>query len=179
MKKAFLCSIVFLLSTYVLVAQAKEAQPGNIYRNVKVRYHTGEYFKVKDFMLVNDSIVSFINPQSNEQITMNASNINYISIANGSYAGEYALYGGLLGFVSTLSAWSSSSQQYGYVPFDVVAPVMAGFTVGFGAIGALIGVFNVKYKRLYLPTKSNAVNYYITPNINNQFCGVSLVCKIN
>ncbi len=168
-----------MLCIYSVIAQSNEVRIGNTYRSVKIRLNNGEYIKAKDFVLLNDSTFTYQNSSSEVQTNMNASQINYISVINGSYAGEYALYGGLLGLSSTIYAWAETSSQYGGVPFESVAPIMLGFTVGFGAIGALIGVCNVKYKRLYLPTKSNAYNYYITPNFNSQFCGVSLVMQIN
>ena len=178
MKKLFLLSIVCFLSLSSATAQYTEVRIGDIYKNVKIRYNTGEYVKAKDFVLLNDSTITFVNSESNILTNMNASKINYVSIINGSYAGEYALYGGLLGLSSMVYAWAETSNQYGYVPLETVAPLMLGFTVGFGAIGALIGVCNVKYKRLYLPTKSSTYNYYMTPAFDKQFCGVSLVCQI-
>ena len=178
MKKIFLFSIVYVLCAYSVTALTNEVNIGDTYSSVKIRYNNGEYIKAKDFILVNDSTITFLNSESNAQTNMNASKINYVSIVNGSYAGEYALYGGLLGLSSTLYAWAETSSQYGDVPFETVAPIMVGFTLGLGAIGALVGACNLKYKRLYLPTKSNSYNYYITPNLNSQFVGVSLVCQI-
>ncbi len=178
MKNLFLIFLFSLLFTNYIFSQSREVQAGNIYKSVKIRFNNGELKKAKNFIYLNDSTISFINSESNVQTNIESSKINYISVINGDYAGEYALYGGLIGLTSTLYAWADTSQRYGYVPFDVLAPVMLGFTVGCGAIGALIGVCNPKYKRLYLPTKTNSLNYYLTPNINSQFCGLSLVCQL-
>ena len=78
--------------------------------------------------------------------------------------------------MAALIAWASvTADPYTTVDNSMVAPVFIGCTLGCGAVGALIGAFSYKWKRLYFQSKDLSTTYLVYPRFENGTYGMGLL----
>jgi hypothetical protein len=162
--------VVFICS----LSYSAIAQKGKLYLEPTKHYSKGSiYIKrnlipitAKNISLANDTILNYTDATTGEVKAINPynSSVNYIKVKAGTRVGEFALLGAALGLTSSLVAWLSTGYDYGFEETaDIGLILTAGFTVGFGAIGGVVGMFTPKYRNLYLKDKYNAYRLEISP----------------
>jgi hypothetical protein len=153
------------------------AQKAKRYMEVNKTYSKGNiYIKkslvpigAKSLKLVNDTILQYTESQTGQakSLDVSAASVNYVKMRVGTKAGEFALYGAGLMFLSSLygvlSAEKSSLDMNGETSDINWVPFVAGFTVGGAAIGGLIGLCCPKYKNLYFKNRFTTYTFKISP----------------
>lgn len=162
-----------------LFAQRNYAEIGKNYNSVQIYPKKSEVFTARNFKMLNDSVVNFtrISPYSKE--TLDISKINFISVKKGNHALSYGLIGAGIGFVFVVNGilkFNNSNLVYNLTE-DEFIPVAIGGTLGFAAIGTLIGLSVPKWKNLFLPTNSTSFNFFIEPEIHSRYCGIHFACN--
>jgi hypothetical protein len=119
--------------------------------------------------LVNDTILQYTDKISGvaKSLNVSANSVNYVKMRVGTKAGEFALYGAGIMFLSSLygvlTAEKSSVDVYGETSDINWVPFIVGFTVGGAAIGGLVGLCCPKYKNLYFKDKYTTYTFKISP----------------
>jgi hypothetical protein len=173
--KNLIVLIVVMLSFNLVMAQKQYLDTNKTYSTAKI-YQKGksEVLKVSNLKFVNDTLLQYqeFNSNINKQEPFLTSNVRYIAVKSGTYAGSYALYGGAVGLLSSLIAVLETDPlgESGINWF----PFVAGFTAGGAVIGGLIGACNPKWKTLYIQNKATSYNINISPNINSYYCGIGI-----
>ena len=171
--KKFSFLLLVLFFTISSFAQEKYVQINKNYSSARIRQKNNKILKVHNLRLTNDTIVSFKVSGSPLTMQLPVDKINYVTVKNGSKALSYGLEGAGIGLFSvgiTHLIYSSDSQYDGFN----WAPMYIGFTVGCGAIGAIIGAFSYKWKKLYFHDKSTA-SLMFYPNIQPNSYSIGIV----
>lgn len=167
--------LVLLFSVQTVMAQKKYMDANLTYNNAKI-YQKGksEVLRVTNLKVKNDSLVQFQELVNGNKITDQLPNtdIRYISVKSGNYAGTYAVYGGAIGLLSSLIA-VLENEPYGNSGF-YWTPFILGFTGGGAIIGGLVGVLSPRWKTLYVPKQLSTYNIDFTPNVNKYYCGLGV-----
>jgi len=164
---------VFLFSA-ALFAQKEYIEKNKKYSLARVYQKNKKTLKVNNLQLINDSIMTYKIVGSQQQKQVLISELKYVSVKTGSHALTYGLIGagsGLLG--SLLGVASVKTDPYLGDSEVNYAPIVIGITVGFGAIGAIIGAFNYKWKRLYFVDNSST-SFLMYPSFQGNSYGLTL-----
>ncbi len=162
--------VVFICSTSYPIT----AQKGKLYLESNHEYSKGSIFikrslnpiTAKSISLANDTILNYTDAITGEVKSINPynSSVNYIKVKAGTRVGEFALLGAALGLSSSLVAWLKTGSDLGFEETaDISLILTAGFTIGFGAIGGIVGIFTPKYRNLYIKDKFTAYHLEILP----------------
>jgi hypothetical protein len=169
--KNIIIIIAIMLSINTAMAQKEYLDVNKTYTTAKI-YQKGKasVLKVSNLKLVSDTLLLF--QQSNKQEQFLTSDVRYISVKSGTYAGTYALYGGAVGLLSSILAVLETDPMgesgINWIPF------IGGFTAGGAVLGLLIGSTQSKWKTLYMQDKRISYNLRITPNLNTNYCGLGI-----
>ena len=166
---------VFLIGVVPVFAQKEYLQPGKKYSNVKVYTNDYKTIKVSSLKQINDSVDEFIGLSNNtEQLSLN--NIKYLSVRRSSHALSYGLIGGGIGLFSSALAAADARAKYPDVKFNSASFIL-GFTLGCGAVGAIIGAMYPNWKRVYI--KDNRISLYgISTYYQNKMLIINLIITI-
>jgi hypothetical protein len=177
MKMTFaLC--LFILTTGLIKAQTNYLDKGKQYSLVRIYSKHDGVLKAKNLEIANDSIVSFARVGSNSIENMKVTNVNFVSVKEGTHAIKYGLYSAGIGFLIVGSSVLLAISDPNYVDSgENVAGIIVVSTLGFAAVGAIIGSFSGNWKRHYIRSHLTAYRYSITPNLNNKSFGINLACK--
>ncbi len=172
MKKfSFLLLVLFFCIS--LFAQEEYMQKNKNYSSARIRQKNNKILKVRNLKLINDTIISYKVSGSPLTLQLPVDEINYVTVKKGSKALSYGLWGAGIGLFSVGITHLIYSSDPLYDGFNW-APMYIGFTVGCGAIGAVIGAFSYKWKRLYFHDKSTA-SLMIYPNIQPNSYRIGIV----
>lgn len=142
------------------VSTGSHAQTATVYANGNV-YMAGnprKLVKAGDLSIVDQSL-NFTNRRTKQHAQLDLSQIHKVRVIEGSYAGEYALYGGLsmaaLSWLSLLQA-KADLEADGYDTSGeggFEAKLVLGFTAAGALIGGIWGAKTPKWKTLYTGKK--------------------------
>jgi len=174
---------ILLLSLMVLFCLSLSAQKQKEYIQKKINYSVARIYKknykiikVNNLKMINDTTITFNAVGSAKDNQIPVSELRYISVRDGSRALTYGLIGAGTGLLTSLIAYASvSADPSSNVDNSKIAPVFIGFTVGFGALGAIIGAFSYKWKRLYFQSKDLSTTYIVYPRFENGSYGLGLL----
>lgn len=177
MKKIPLLTLLILLGVSVSAQRQKEyIQKKKNYSVARLYKKNYKIIKVHNLEMINDTTMTFNAIGSAKENQIPISDLRYISVHDGSRALTYGLIGAGTGLLTSLIAYASvSADPYASVDQSKVAPVFIGFTVGFGALGAIIGAFSYKWKRLYFQSKDLSTAYIVYPRFENGSYGLGLL----
>jgi hypothetical protein len=176
--KNYILIISVLLITNSLYAQRQYLDKNKIYPTAKIyQKNKSEVLKVSNLKIQNDTLILFQGgPSGLMQLT--SSNVRYIAIKKGTYAGTYALAGGGIGLLSSLYGVLSVKSDPTLDDTGVNwAPFVIGFTAGGTALGALIGATKTKWQNYYIKDNKTSFTLRVSPNYSKNYCGVSV--KLN
>ena len=179
--KNFILLITIVLLANTIQAQRQYFDKDKIYPTVKI-YQKGksEVLKVSNLKLINDSLLQFQELKTGTYKVQQylTSDVRYIAVKNGTYAGRYAAIGGGFGLLSAIYGVLSVKNDPTLDDSDVNwTPFVVGFTAGGAALGALIGATKSKWKILYIPDNKTSYILNISPYFANNYCGIGL--KVN
>ena len=175
MKKIYLIALL-LFAGNLLFSQINFLEKGKNYSFAKVYPKDKMVFKVRNLQLLNDSTITFHNIKTSSSGMLLSDEVNSVSVKKGSYAAVYGASGALIGLLSSLLAVAQVKTDPYLNDSDTdYTPIIIGFTVGCGAIGAVIGALSPKWKRLYMPEKPMAGRIMVNPNLSYKYYGVQLV----
>ena len=173
---------IFLISIFLsitLIAQKEYVEKNKTYSLARVYLKNNKIFKVNNLQLENDSTLTFkiIGTQAKSQHVV--ADVKYVSVKSGSHALEYGLIGagsGLLGSLLGVAQVEADPMTSGT---DVNnAPIVIGITAGFGVIGAFIGAFSYKWKRLYLHSNEDKLSFIVYPQLKNNIYGIGIFINL-
>lgn len=174
-KSAFLI-VLFIFAVIILNAQKEYIENNKNYSVARVYHKNYKIIKVNNLELVNDSLMTFKAVGSSKEEQLPVTDVRYISVRHGSMALTYGLIGAGTGLLSSLIAVAAVSVDPSVDDSNVnYAPIIIGFTFGFGALGAIIGAFNYKWKRLYFESKDLTTNVIIYPSFNRNTYGFGVL----
>lgn len=174
-KSAFLI-VLFAFTVIILNAQKEYIETNKNYSVARVYHKNYKIIKVNNLELVNDSLMTFKAVGSSKEEQLLVTDVRYISVRNGSMALTYGLIGAGTGLLSSLIAVAAVSVDPSVDDSNLnYAPIIIGFTVGFGALGAIIGAFNSKWKRLYFKSKDLTTTYIVYPKFDGKIYGLGLL----
>ncbi len=169
----------YILIVIVMMASSIFCQIDNemaTYKNAKIILSNGKSKKANNLHFKNDTTLSFYTLNSQQEITLNISQIETLWAKKGNYALEYACIGGTIGLGTNLLALAMSNAEHGKnLPFKKALPIIGAFTFGTAGIGALIGWMCPKYTEITLTSKTKSTSLELVPIINNHECGIALV----
>ena len=172
MKRTLFLIVVMALCT-LNYAQKDYIKINKKYPTARIYKKDYKIIKVTSLELTNDTLVTFkkVNSQKAEQLSVK--DIKYFSVRKGSKALSYGLIGAGIGLFSVgITHLSYSSEplldDYNWTP------MYAGSTVGCGVIGAIIGAFSPKWKRLYIQGKNSSYSLLIYPGLQRNYYNLSL-----
>ncbi|MRS05507.1 hypothetical protein EG832_20170 [bacterium] len=178
-KLSFIIAALFISGT--VYSQGKFLESNKIYPDAKVYQKGSSMMRVKDLVLINDTVLQFSysdmsGPGSLKQIP--AKNIRYIGIKKGNHAASYGAYGAGVGLLSAIYGVLNVKSDPYLDDSDVNwTPFIVGFTAGGGALGAIVGLCVPKWEMLYLPPATSAFSIEITPDIGRNFYGLGVKVK--
>jgi len=172
MKHISLLLLIFLFSIS-LFAQKEYIKKNKTYSLARVYSKDHNILKVHGLELINDSILVYNTVGAAGKTQVAVKDLKYVSVKKGSHALTYGLIGAGIGLFSvgiTHIAYSADPllDDYNWTGMYV------GFTVGCGAIGAIIGAFIYKWKRLYFQDKA-ITSLMVYPNIQRKSYRLGLV----
>ncbi|MCD4772304.1 MAG: hypothetical protein K8R41_02845 [Bacteroidales bacterium] len=174
MKKICLLLMILFFSI-ALIAQKEYIEINKNYSTARIYKKDYKIIKVTSLKLTNDTLVTFKNLNSQKLEQLSVKYIKYFSIKDGSKALTYGLLGagsGLLG--SLLGVLEVKADPYLDDSNVNYAPIIIGITAGFGIIGAFIGAFHYKWKRLYIKDDKSSYSIMISPTIQSNYCSLGL-----
>jgi len=175
MRKIYLIVLLFIAGN-LLFSQVSFLEKGKNYSFAKVYPKDKMVFKVRNLQLLNDTTIAFYNMNTSADGTLKNYEVNSVSVKQGSYAAIYGASGALIGLLSSLLAVAQvKTDPYLDDSNADYTPIVIGFTVGCGAIGAVIGALSPKWKRLYMPEKPMSGRIIVNPNLSYKYYGVQLV----
>lgn len=175
MKNIYLITLL-LFAGNLLFSQVSFLEKGKNYSFAKVYPKDKMVFKVRNLQILNDSTITFHDIKTSSSGTLLSDEFNSVSVKKGSYAAIYGASGALIGLLSSLLAVAQvKTDPYLDDSNADYTPIIIGFTVGCGAIGAIIGALSPKWKRLYMPEKPMAGRILANPNLSYKYYGVQLV----
>jgi hypothetical protein len=159
-------------------AQKQYIQKNESYKSAKIYQKGKSTLIVNNLKLVNDSLLQYGLESTGTLSTLNisSSNINFISVKNGTYAGLYGAVGGLSCLAGALLgvAQAKADPYYDEESFGDPTGIVLGITAGGAVIGAIIGACIPKWKVLYVPDKKTSFNFQIAPDFGKDYCGIGL-----
>ena len=174
-KRNYLLILVLFIST-TLMAQKEYIEFNKKYSLSKIYTKDYQIMRVTSLEITNDTIVKFRKGYSSDYEQLSIKDVRYFSVKKGSKALAFGLAGAGIGLLSSIYGIASvKSNNYYYDDSNVdYAPIIVGFTVGCGAVGALIGAFCYKWKRLYINDNSGSLSFMIVPDVKYNSCGLNL-----
>lgn len=169
MKKNYLLLITLFIGIS-LFAQKEYIEINKNYSTARIYKKGYKIIKVTSLKLTNDTLVTFkkVNSIKVEQLSIN--DIKYFSVKKGSHALTYGLIGGGIGLLSSLYAVASTESDPSLPDVNInYTPIVVGFTVGCGAIGAIIGACNPKWKRLYISDNNSSYSLMLVPRVQSKY----------
>lgn len=153
MKKITSLSILILFC--VLVYGQKEYIIKNKnYSHARIYKKDYKILKVNNLELINDTIITFKEVGSSQKSELSVSDVKYFSVRKGSYALTYGLIGAGCGLLGSLLGVAQLNADPMTDASEVnYTPIIIGITAGFGLLGAFIGAFSYKWKRLYFQNR--------------------------
>lgn len=163
----------------VSVFSQSEKPDLQVYDKAFVEMTNGKRMKVTQLHFVNDTTVTFLDKNTQQQSQLNTAQIIALWNQKGNNVVAYASLGGAVGLFSNLVGLAMSNVENGHtLPLKTTLPIITGFTLGAAGIGALVGWCIPKYTKISLPTSSKSTSFYIAPTINNQGYGVAVICQL-
>ncbi len=157
-------------------AQKEYIENNKNYSVARIYHKNYKIFKVHNLEMINDTLMTFKSIDSGKMEELSAEEVRYISVRHGSRALTYGLIGAGIGLASSLIAVASVSVDPSVDDSNAnYAPIIIGFTVGCGFIGAVIGAFNYKWKRLYFQNRDLTTTYILYPKFDRNSCSVGLL----
>lgn len=177
MKKLILISIILVLSASAF-SQQSYVEKSKKYNLARVYTTNNKVHKVRNLQLINDTLVECrtAGMYTQEKLQFSVDDIKYISAKKGSHALGYGLWGAGIGAASVGLTHIMYGSKPSYKDFNW-APMYAGFTIGCGLVGAVIGAFCYKWERLYIEDNTKT-SYLFYPNIGKDAYQMSLVVKL-
>ena len=153
MRKICLLILILIISISSF-GQREYMRKNKTYSLARVYSKDHKILKVRGLELINDSTVVYNTLGGPGETHVAVNDLKYVSVKKGSHALTYGLVGVGIGLFSvglTHIAYSSDPMldDYNWTGMYV------GFAVGCGAIGAIIGAFIYKWKRLYFRDHSS------------------------
>lgn len=178
-KLSFIIATLFIFGT--VYSQGKFLEANKIYSDAKVYQKGSGVMRVKDLVLLNDSVLQYsYSAQSGSESLKKipARNIRYIGIKKGNHAAAYGAYGAGVGLLSAVYGVLNVKSDPYLDDSDVNwTPFIVGFTAGGGALGAIVGLFVPRWEMLYLPPSGTAFSVEIGPGIDRKFYGLGVKIK--
>ncbi|GAB1451547.1 hypothetical protein MASR2M47_16030 [Draconibacterium sp.] len=175
-KYIFLIVVIFIVNS--VEAQKQYIQKNESYKSAKIYQKGKSTLLVNNLKLVNDSLLQYSLESTGTLRTLNisSSNINYVTVKNGSYAGLYGAVGGLSCLAGALlgMAQAKNDPYYDEESFGDPTGLIVGITAGGAAIGAIIGACIPKWKVLYVPEKTKSYSMGFSPYVSPNYCGLGL-----
>jgi len=166
--------VIFFISLSKLYCQKGYLEPGKEYSAAKIYLKNNKIRKVRDMILTNDSILSFVSYSSQVPGTQNISEIKQIKIKKGTKAVRYGLLG--VGIGALCAALVLPSDPYGTI--DNSAAIAIGIIGGGALIGTLIGLASPKWKYIKIkrdPTSSLEMNIYPYTHAQSKNYGLKII----
>lgn len=165
--------VLILFFGISLFAQKAYIQKNKKYSLARVYQKDYKILKVRGLELINDSIVVFnaVGAPGKDQLAVE--DLKYVSVKKGSKALTFGLIGASIGLFSVAITHISYSSDPLLDDYNWTG-MYVGFTVGCGVIGAFIGAFIYKWKRLYFPDRT-ITSLMIYPNFQRNSYGLGLV----
>ena len=121
----------------------------NFYKTAKISLNDFKKYDGFQVMISKDSI-DFRNKETNENIKLSLSQVNYIRVKSGNESAKWALYGGLFtGITSVLAVMQVESDPDRKLK-DNAGTIIAGFVASGIVVGGLIGLTIPKWKTYYV-----------------------------
>ncbi len=180
MKYLIFLLLALLLAGSTLVAQKKYIVPNKTYSQAKINQTGKSPLEVKNLVLLNDTLLQYSSGSDgqNTLYRISASSIRSISVKQGTRAGWWAIYGGSLGLVSSLTTLLQMRSDPYMGSLDIAwGPILLGFTGGGILVGALVGAFIPNWNNLYIPGKTGSISLRLTPGIGKDYYGMGLALK--
>lgn len=162
--------ILFCSSSF---AQKEYVQKNKNYTLARIYQKDNKILKVNNLELINDTVIIFKVVGTPQKEELSVSNVKYVSVKKGSKALPFGLMGAGIGLFSVAITHATHSSDPYTEDFNW-APMYVGFTVGCGVIGAFIGAFSYKWKRLYFQNNDLASHIMIFPNFQENTYGIGL-----
>ena len=187
MKFSSVFIIILLLSVAVFAQEQELKFPGEHNFTKSIIYMDDEnatFYLANSIHIVDDSVSITPKAESGQFgavdiVNAHINDIYTIRISQGTRAGEYALYGGLLmGLSAVLAVADVGSDPYTEIDESAARSFVIGFTVGGALVGGIIGANKHKWKTIYQKDEYSArpslkFNYGLacTPNADGlMFC---------
>jgi len=169
MKMKFLLFISPLfLCTHSLFSQQEYMEKSKIYHSARIYQNDYKILNVNTLQLINDSTITYKSVGTEELCKLSVRDLRYVSVKQGTRALTYGLIGAGVGLFSV----ALTNVEYGnnqYMQGYNWAPLYIGMTLGCGVVGAIIGSFDHKWKRLYLKHKELVPVVMLVPCRQNKY----------
>jgi hypothetical protein len=173
MKKIFSLFIIMVFCGS-LFAQKAFIEKNKNYSLAKIYQKNYKILKVNNLKLINDSVITFKVVRASQTSELSVSDVKYVSVKKGTNALSYGLVGAGIGLFSVGITHLAYMPDPLYDDFNW-APMYIGFTVGCGAIGAFIGAFSYKWKRLYFQNNELISNVMFIPYFQKDTYVIGLI----
>jgi hypothetical protein len=180
MKKSLLL-ITLLILSISMNAQRRVIELNKKYTASKIYQHGKGTIGAKDMILVNDTLLNFKSITSEGTLRdreLSTSNVRFVKIKKGSYAGIGAAAGAGFGLLCSvygvLSVKSDPTLDDSGVDWG---PFIAAFTVGGAVIGTIAGLCIPKWRTYFLPDNRTSYTIKISPTVSPYYCGLGLKMK--
>ena len=160
------------------------------YKKGKVYLKDNTRFEVTKLTIINDHL-TFVQKNTSKTSEYNLDDIQILKVSEGTYAGSYALYGGLLFGLSAALGVAQAEAEIANDPYKTRSDISAGAIIGgFTAAGVLIGGIagssKSKWKTLYVNEYASlnqrvryAINFKANTNYytNKNYYGVNFLLE--
>lgn len=178
-------NLILLVSLFLLAssgyAQKQYLENNKTYSAVKI-YQKGksEIIRGLNLKILNDTLIQFEGQNTGTAKIQQylISDVRYIAVKNGTYAGSYGAVGGGIGLLSAVYGVLSVKNDPTLDDSDVNwAPFIVGFTAGGAVLGALIGATKPRWKTLYTPDNKTSFNLQFYPEVTRNYYGFGIKVK--
>jgi hypothetical protein len=180
MKKCLLL-LALILVGYSLSAQHRTIELNRKYATAKVVQIGKGIIPVKNMTLINDTLLQYNSKSSDGSLNLkqvSTSNVRYVKIKTGSYAGIGALAGGGVGLLIMLDVALTIKSEPGLDDSQInYTPWVVGVTAVGAAIGGLAGLCIPKWRTFFIPDKRSSFSINFSPSISPAYCGLGVKMK--